>query len=248
MPRRRRCAEPGLLRRQRLGGEQRQDHVLDAEPGIDRLQLRRQQAGEMAGVAARPGGADADMLDPAVDPVKGEVEAAGARSLARQPRRQILRQPLDRADEIGRVGDRLGKAEAHPPHRRLAQRRQRLRQIAERLIEATPHGFAEAAGKRVARHRVKLADPPEPDPAQPGHGRRIEPQGLDRQRRQRLPARRSGVGSAGRPSCRREAGQGPGGAERAGDRDAAGDVLGASGAAPDRRQAPPRRPTNGRSR
>ena len=200
-----------------LGGEQRQDHVLDPEPGIDRLQLRRQQAGEMAGVAARPGGADADMLDPAVDPVKGEVEPARPHSLARQPRRQVLRQPLDGADEIGRVGDRLGEAEAHPPHRRLAQRRQRLRQVAERLVEAMRAPLRRNGGRarRAASGRARR-----PAAARPGAAR---PRSPDRAARPRpasgasaallafaAPARpagrlrpRSGPGPRRRPACRR---------------------------------------------
>jgi hypothetical protein len=177
-------AEFGLLRLQLFDREDGEDHVLDAEAGIDRIELCGEQPGEMARVAARPGGAEADMLDPAVDPVKAEIEAARADALARQPRRQILGQPFDRTSEIGRVGDWLGEAEPDTPARRLAQGRQRFRQIAKGLVEPTRNNIPKAAGQRVARHRVELADVPQPDPAQALHGFGVEPQRLDRQRRQ----------------------------------------------------------------
>jgi len=168
-------AERHLLRGERLDGEDRKDHVLDPEPGVDRLEPRREEAGEMVRIAARPGGADTDMLDPSVDAMKGEIEPACSHPLARQPLDQIVGEKLGCAGEIGGVGDRLGKAETHPPDRRLGQWRQRFRQIPERLVEAARHLFAEPAGERIARHRGELADPLEPDPAQPGSGRRVEP-------------------------------------------------------------------------
>ncbi len=133
-------------------------------------------------------------------------------------------EPLGAAGEIGGVGDRLGKAEAHPPHRRFAQRRQRFRQVAERLVEAARHRFAKAAGERVARHRIEFADPLEPDPAQPGHGCRIEAQCLDRQRCQRRPLL-AWLRQCRLSVYRREARQRPGGAQRAGNRDAMIDIL-----------------------
>src|SRR5262249_46309152 len=51
-----------LLGRQWFGGKQREDHILDAEPGVDLLELFRQQRSKVFGVAARPGGAEADLL------------------------------------------------------------------------------------------------------------------------------------------------------------------------------------------
>src|SRR5205823_12898360 len=92
-----------LLGSERLDGEDREDHVLDAEAGVDRVELRGEQPGQMARVAVRPGGAERDMLDPAVDAVKGEVETARPDPLARQARHQIRDQPLDGASEIGGV-------------------------------------------------------------------------------------------------------------------------------------------------
>src|SRR5207302_6477268 len=172
-----------LLRVEFLDGEDGEDHVLDAEAGVDRVELCGEQFCEMARVAGRPGGAEADVLDAAVDAVKTESEMARAHPLARQPRRQIFDKPLDRAGEIGGIGDRLGKAQPHPPARRLAQGRQWLRQIAKGLVEPARHAVfkpigTKAAGQRIARHRIELADMPEADPAQTLHGVGVEPQPL----------------------------------------------------------------------
>src|SRR5438445_1830230 len=93
-----------LLGGKRFDREDREDHVLDPETGIvpqiNCVELRREELGQMARVAVRPGGAERDMLDPAVDAVKGEIEAACPYPLAGQPRHQIRDQPLDRAGEI----------------------------------------------------------------------------------------------------------------------------------------------------
>src|SRR5947208_1761282 len=90
--------------------------------GVDRIEFCGEQFGEMARVAARPGGAEPDVLDAAVDSVKAESEPARAHPFARQSRREILGQALDRAGEIGGIGDRLGKAQPHPPARGFAER------------------------------------------------------------------------------------------------------------------------------
>jgi hypothetical protein len=213
-----------LLGRQLLDGEDGEDHVLDAEPGVDRFEPRREKAGEMLGIAARPCGAETDMLDPAIDAVKGEVEPARAHPLACQPRDEVIGQPFGRAGKVGRVGDRLGKAETHPPDWRLVQWRQWFGQSPERLIEAACHLGAKPAGERGARHRNELADPLQPDPVQPGNRHRVEPQRFDRQWRQRRllfvrPRQCRLVGA------RRKARQRPGGAKTAGDRDAVRDAL-----------------------
>src|SRR5262249_26498381 len=89
--------EIGLLRFEFLGGEDGKDHVLDAEAGIDRLELCDEQFCEMARIAARPRGAEADVLDMAVDAVKAERKAARSHTLARKARRQILGEAFDRA-------------------------------------------------------------------------------------------------------------------------------------------------------
>src|SRR5205807_9931014 len=100
-----------------------------------------------------PGGAEADVLDATVDAVKTESETARAHPLARQPRREILDKPLDRAGEIGGIGDRLGKAQPHPPARRPAERRQWLRQIANGLVAPVCHAVFKPIGAKAAGPR-----------------------------------------------------------------------------------------------
>ena len=139
----------------------------------------------MARVAARLCGAERDPLDPAVDPVKAEYQSTRPGLLQSQPGDEIRGQPVDRERQIGGIGDRLGKAHPHPSGRGFAQWRQRLRQIAHRLVETPGHGVAKTARQRVARHRIKLADPLQPDPTQPLRRRRVETQRLDRQRGER---------------------------------------------------------------
>ncbi len=214
-----------LPRGERFGREQREDHVLDAETGIDRLQLRREQPCQMTGLAARPRRADSDMFDPAVDPVKSEVEPARPVALAFQMRRQLGGEMFDGAGEIGRLGDRLGEAEPHPPHRRLAHRRQRLRNRAERLIETPRHDSPRNGGRapRAASDRDRR-----PGAARPGAARQtvagVEPQRLDRQRRQRG-ALLAGAGQRRPAGLRREPRQRRRRAQRAGDRDPVRDAL-----------------------
>ena len=115
-----RVGEGALLGWQRIGGEDGEDHVLDSDAGVDHIELCGEQFGEMARVAARPGGAEADVLDAAVDAVKAQSEPARAHPFARQPRREILDEALDRAGEIGGIGDRLGKAQWPRPGSLLA--------------------------------------------------------------------------------------------------------------------------------
>ena len=90
-------AEADLLGRQWLDGKGCKDHVFDAEAGIDCVEPLLEQRRKMARIAARAGGAEADMLDPAVDAVKSEIEPPRSRSFPRQAGNEILRQPLDRA-------------------------------------------------------------------------------------------------------------------------------------------------------
>ena len=74
----RRPATNHLLGRERLGRGRGQPHDLDAEAGIDRLDLVAQQPGQPLDVADRLGGADADRLDPVVDQAEQQIEAPGA--------------------------------------------------------------------------------------------------------------------------------------------------------------------------
>jgi hypothetical protein len=84
---------------------------------------------EVTRIAAGTGGAELDPLDPAIHPVKCEIEAPCSRSLVRQTLHQICGEPLRRQHQIGGLGDRLGKAQPHAPARHFAERRQRLGQV-----------------------------------------------------------------------------------------------------------------------
>ena len=110
-----------LLGRQRLDRKDGEDHVLDPEPGIDGVEPLLEKPSEVARVAARAGGAEPDPLDPAVDPMKSEIELPRTHVLACQTRDEISDEPLRRAQQIGRIGDRLGEAQPHAPSRRFAQ-------------------------------------------------------------------------------------------------------------------------------
>ena len=181
-----------LLGRQFLDGEGGEDHVLDPEPGVDRVELAGQQFRQMHGVAARPRGADADVLDPAVDAVKTEIEPAHAHAFARQPGHEIERQPLGGAGEVGGVGNRLGRL------RRT--RRLGASPSGESGSGSSPSAWSSRRATVSPKRRVSasrgiasdLADPPQPDPVQALDDGWVEPQRGDRQRRQRggAPARR----------------------------------------------------------
>jgi hypothetical protein len=146
----------GRLGLDRKGGE---DHVFDAETGIDSVEPLFEEGHEMALITARTSGAEADPLDPAVDTMKDEIEAPRPRPFPRQARNEIRDEPLGCVQQIRGIGDRLGEAQPHAPGRRFAQWRQRLRQIIERLIEAPCHALAKTAGECSARHRIEIADP-----------------------------------------------------------------------------------------
>src|ERR1700736_1355821 len=61
----------GRQRLARVGGE---DHVFDTEAGIDGVEPLPEERREVARIAARASGAEADPLDPAIDAVKTEIE------------------------------------------------------------------------------------------------------------------------------------------------------------------------------
>ena len=178
----------------------------------------------MVRVAARAGGAEHDMLDPAVDPVKGEVEPPRARPFPRQAKDQIEREPLGGAGQIGGIGDRLGKAQPHPADRRFAQWRQRLRadRPAPGRGAAPPLRRTGGPAPRAASHkdRRSASSPTRRNPWAVAGSRRSASTG-NRAR----PARVSPAGRmTARSPSRRKAGQCPGGADRVGDGDPAGDA------------------------
>jgi hypothetical protein len=102
----------------RKGGE---DHVFDTETRINSVEPLFEEGYQVARIAARTSGAEADPLDPAVDTMKDEIEQPGSRPFPRQAGNEIRDEPLGCAQQIGGIGDRLGEAQPHAPGRRFAQ-------------------------------------------------------------------------------------------------------------------------------
>src|SRR6202011_4108270 len=78
------AGEADLLGRQRLDRKGGEDHVLDAEAGIDGVEPLLEEGREVVRVAARASSAEADQFDPAVDAVEGEIEPPRSHPLPRQ--------------------------------------------------------------------------------------------------------------------------------------------------------------------
>ena len=173
--------EADLLGRQRLDRKGGEDHVFDAETGIDSVEPFPEERREVVRITARTSGAEPYPLDAAVDAVEGEIEPPCSRSFLRQTLNQIGGEPLGRQHQIGGLGNRLGKTEPHAPARRFAERRQWLGHVVERLIEPLRDGLTETLRHRIARHRIKIADPLQADPPKPLGDGRIKPEGFHRQ-------------------------------------------------------------------
>src|SRR6516165_2340628 len=157
------AGEADLLGGQGLDRKGGEDHVFDTETRINSVEPLFEEGYQVARIAARTSGAEADPLDPAVDTMKGEIETPRSRPFPRQAGNEIRDEPLGCAQQIGGIGNRLGEAQPHAPGRRFAQWRQRLRQIIECLIEAPRHALAKAARERSARHRIEIANPLQAD-------------------------------------------------------------------------------------
>ena len=114
--------------------------------------------------------------------MKAEIEPPCPRSFLRQAEDEIRGEPFHCQPQSGGLGDRLGQAQPYPPGRRLADWRQRFGQVVEGLIEQLRYRFPETVRQRIARHRIKIADPLQTDPPQPLGDRRVKAQGFDRQR------------------------------------------------------------------
>ena len=212
------------LGQQRLDHLGLQDRALDAEAEVDALELLGEQALELAGIAARPAGADGDRGGAVVDPIEGKRQPPGAQARRRQPGAQLGEQaPGHRRERLG-MGDRLGEGQLGAMRRRRRARRDRLVDQALRLIEPRGQRLAEARDQRPARQGIEALDPLQPQALQHLDGIGIQPQRGHGQRRQRHP------GAARRHDLRRiiaVAGERPGGPGRIGDRRGHGQTLAA---------------------
>ena len=102
----------------RKGG---QDHVFDAETRINGVEPLFEEGREVTRIAARTSGADPDPFDSAIDTVETEIEPPRTAPLPRQTGNKILDEPLGGTQQIGGIGNRLGKTQPHAPGRRFAQ-------------------------------------------------------------------------------------------------------------------------------
>ena len=91
----------------------RKHHLLNAKARIDGFEFLGQEPGQPGSVAKRLGCPSADRLNDVIDPIKEEIEAARAKTLAFQ-------QAAERCHKLSRVAgkrlrraDRLGKGTVH---------------------------------------------------------------------------------------------------------------------------------------
>jgi hypothetical protein len=85
-----------LLGGQRLDRKGGEDHVFDAETGIDGIELLFEESCEVVWIAARASSAKPDPFDPAIDAVKAEIEPPRPRPFLRQTTYEIRSEPLRR--------------------------------------------------------------------------------------------------------------------------------------------------------
>ena len=194
----------GLLRRQRLrdGGGER--HDLDAEAGIDGLDLVGEQPRHALGVAERQGRADAHRLRAAVDAMADEIEPPRAEPLQLERLAELGGELADVARDGFRRADRFGEGAADLDQLLRTDRLDRLGDLAGRLVKAAAELGTEAQRERRARLRQQIADALEAE-----HAKAVDQIGREAQRRDRkrrdIGGGRSRLGDEGR--ARREARQ-----------------------------------------
>src|SRR5690348_8714438 len=105
----------------------------------------------MGGIARWPAGADAGARRAAVGAESQTFETTHAQFFGGEPRAERLDQAAQRCGDVFRLQQRLGEVAAFAPQRHLAQRRDRLEDPAERLIEPAAKPLAETARQRGTR-------------------------------------------------------------------------------------------------
>ncbi len=153
---------------QRLGERSRQRHQLDAEPGVYVLDLVAEEPRQTLGIAHGLRRADPNGLDPVVDAVTQKLQLAraeGLRDSSNAHRSQtscLTYRAIVSAAPIGSAKLRFTGSARH------ADRRDRLDDPAERLIETTADFGPEPQRQRRARLRLEFSDAVEPHAPQPG--------------------------------------------------------------------------------
>ena len=174
-----------LVERQRFAPRGRQPRQFDPEPGIDIVELGREQPGDVRRLARGGGQFKPPMDHLTVDLPQREVEPPCAQSLAFERADHVAGQIGQHLIEQFAVAQRLDQPALDQGGHLRKHRQQRFGHPAEQLVE--PHqriGRGRADDPKpprqgIARHAGQVLDPLEPQPAQHQQGRRIEPQGRD---------------------------------------------------------------------
>ena len=120
---------------------------IDAEARVDPAEPLGEQAADMERIAARRAGADGDLGDRAVGPVEAQPEAPGAEACAARRAPSSAARWSSAAVMPSAEISGSAKGSAHMRLRAVDERRARLGDEPERLIEAQQHGAA--AGLRL---------------------------------------------------------------------------------------------------
>ncbi len=136
----------------------RQAHGLEAVLGPELVELFLEQAEQVPGIEAGARGADREALRLAIQPIAGEVQLARPAFMRPQRFRQSLQQQIERAVDIGALHDRLGEIHPHIALRRRQQRRHRLVQPAQRLVQPVHQHRAEPPRQGGARQGAEIGD------------------------------------------------------------------------------------------
>ena len=173
-----------------LGDQRAEPHHVEAEARIDlvadHVEPVGEQARDAARLAQRRSGAGLDAEHLAVGAEQHHLQQPRAFAALLQHMREPCGEPLDRAEHVALMRDRLGKALLGQRCRNRQARRDRLVLEPERLIDAPHEWRAETRGERRARPVEHIGDVLEADLRQRRDGVGIEAQRGEGERRDRV--------------------------------------------------------------
>ena len=182
--------EPRLLRIAALGDERAKPHDVEAEARIDlvtdHVKPVGEQARDQARLAQRRSGAGLEAEHFPVGAEQHHLQQPRAFAALFEHMREAGGEPLDRAEHVTLMRDRLGKALLGQRGRNGQARRDRLILEPERLIDAPHERCAETCRERRARPVEHIGDMLEADLRQRRDGVGIEAQRREGKRRDRV--------------------------------------------------------------
>ena len=182
--------EPCLLRIAALGDERAEPHHVEAEARIDfvadHIEPVGEQARDEARLAQRRAGAGLDAENLAVGAKQHHLQQPRAFAALFEHMREPCREPLDRAEHVALMRDRLGKALLGKSGRHWQARRDRLVLEPERLIDAPHERRAETRGERRARTVEHIGNVLEADLRERRDGLGVETQRREGKGRERV--------------------------------------------------------------